>query len=47
MIKMLTSPDYINQKVVQNIESRLAAAAIKKRSYEYAATFEDFLKIIE
>ncbi|XP_037932093.1 sorting nexin-25-like, partial [Teleopsis dalmanni] len=46
MIKMLTSPDYINQKVVQNIESRLAAAAINKRSYEYAASFEDFLKII-
>ncbi|XP_053948481.1 sorting nexin-25 isoform X2 [Anastrepha ludens] len=46
LIKMLTSPDYINQKVVQNIESRLAAAAISKRSYEYAASFEDFLKII-
>ncbi|XP_073833458.1 sorting nexin snazarus [Musca autumnalis] len=46
MIKMLTSPDYINQKIVQNIEGRLAAAAISKRSYEYAASFEDFLKII-
>ncbi|XP_055841813.1 sorting nexin-25 isoform X1 [Episyrphus balteatus] len=46
MINMLTSPDYINQKVVQNIESRLAAAAINKRSYEYAASFEDFIKII-
>ncbi|XP_030569463.1 sorting nexin-25 [Drosophila novamexicana] len=46
MIKMLTAPDYINQKVVQNIETRLAAAAISKRSYEYAASFEDFLKII-
>ncbi|XP_013099681.2 sorting nexin-25 [Stomoxys calcitrans] len=46
MIKMLTSPDYINQKVVQNIEGRLAAAAISKRSYEYAASFEDFLKVI-
>ncbi|KAH8387562.1 hypothetical protein KR093_007832, partial [Drosophila rubida] len=46
MIKMLTSPDYINQKVVQNIETRLAAAAISKRSYEYAASFEEFIKII-
>ncbi|XP_011200424.2 sorting nexin-25 [Bactrocera dorsalis] len=46
LIKMLTSPDYINQKIVQNIETRLAAAAISKRSYEYAASFEDFLKII-
>lgn len=43
---MLTSPDYINQKIVQCIESRLAAAAICKRSYEYAASFEDFLKVI-
>ncbi|KAM8721024.1 hypothetical protein ACLKA7_006972 [Drosophila subpalustris] len=46
LIKMLTAPDYINQKVVQNIETRLAAAAISKRSYEYAASFEEFLKII-
>ncbi|XP_059619274.1 sorting nexin-25 [Phlebotomus argentipes] len=46
LIKMLTSPDYINQKIVQYMESRLAAAAISKRSYEYAASFEDFLKII-
>ncbi|SPP89957.1 blast:Sorting nexin-25 [Drosophila guanche] len=46
MINMLTAPDYINQKVVQNIEARLAAAAMNKRSYEYAASFEDFLKII-
>ncbi|XP_030378073.1 sorting nexin-25 [Scaptodrosophila lebanonensis] len=46
MIKMLTAPDYINQKIVQNIETRLAAAAISKRSYEYAASFEEFLKII-
>uniref|UniRef100_A0A1B0CG91 Sorting nexin-25 n=2 Tax=Lutzomyia longipalpis TaxID=7200 RepID=A0A1B0CG91_LUTLO len=46
LIKMLTSPDYLNQKIVQYMESRLAAAAISKRSYEYAASFEDFLKII-
>lgn len=43
---MITSPDYINQKIVHYIETRLAAAAINKRSYEYAASFEDFLKII-
>lgn len=43
---MITSPDYINQKIVQYIETRLAAAAISKRSYEYAASFEDFLKVI-
>lgn len=43
---MITSPDYINQKIVQYIESRLVAEAINKRSYDYAACFEDFLKII-
>lgn len=43
---MITSPDYLNQKIVQYIESRLAAAAINKRTCDYAACFEDFLKII-
>lgn len=43
---MITSPDYINQKIVHYIESRLVAEAINKRSYDYAACFEDFLKII-
>lgn len=46
MIKLITSSDYINLKIVQFIETRLAAAALNKRSYEYAASFEDFLKII-
>lgn len=31
---------------MQYIESRLAVAAISKRCYEYATSFEDFLKII-
>lgn len=43
---MITSPDYLNQKIVQYIENRLAAQAINKRTYDYAACFEDFLKII-
>lgn len=43
---MITSPDYLNQKIVQCIESRLAAVAINKRTCDYAACFEDFLKII-
>lgn len=46
IIALITSPDYINQKIVHYIETRLAAEAINKRSYEYAASFEDFLKII-
>lgn len=43
---MITSPDYLNQKIEQYISSRLAAEAINKRSYDYAACFEDFIKII-
>lgn len=46
MINLLTSPDYINQKIVQFIESRLATAAMLQHTYEYAASFEDFLKVI-
>ncbi|XP_058443112.1 sorting nexin-25 [Malaya genurostris] len=46
MIKLITSPDFINQQIVECIETRLVAVAIHKRSYEYAANFEDFLKII-
>lgn len=46
IIRLVTSPDYINQKIVHHIETRLAAAALSKRSYEYAANFEDFLGVI-
>lgn len=46
MIKFLTSPDYINQKIVQFIESRIATATLLHHSYEYAASFEDFVKLI-
>ncbi|XP_055601426.1 sorting nexin-25 [Uranotaenia lowii] len=46
LIKLITSPDFINQQVVECIETKLMAVAINKRSYEYAANFEDFLKII-
>lgn len=46
LIKMITSPDYINQKIVQNFESSLKAAAISRRSYEYADNYVDILNII-
>lgn len=46
MINLVTSADYINMKIVQFVETRLAAAAISKRCYEYAASFEEFIKII-
>lgn len=45
-IKMVTSPDYINQKIVDVIQSKLASIALSRRSYEYASSYQDFLKII-
>uniref|UniRef100_A0A182JXB7 Sorting nexin-25 n=1 Tax=Anopheles christyi TaxID=43041 RepID=A0A182JXB7_9DIPT len=46
-IHYLTAPDFINQQIVECIETRLVAVAIQKRSHEYAANFEDFLRIID
>uniref|UniRef100_A0A182J9Z4 Sorting nexin-25 n=1 Tax=Anopheles atroparvus TaxID=41427 RepID=A0A182J9Z4_ANOAO len=46
-IRFLTSPDFINQQIVECIETKLVAVAIQKRSHEYAANFEDFLRIID
>ncbi|XP_052900116.1 sorting nexin-25-like [Anopheles moucheti] len=46
-IRYMTAPVFINQQIVEYIETRLVAVAIQKRSHEYAANFEDFLRIIE
>ncbi|XP_055616626.1 sorting nexin-25 [Toxorhynchites rutilus septentrionalis] len=46
VIKLVTSPDFINQQIVECIETKLVTVAIHRRSFEYAANFEDFLKII-
>ncbi|XP_053678595.1 sorting nexin-25-like, partial [Anopheles nili] len=46
-IRYLTSPEFINQQIVECIETRLVAVAIQKRSHEYAANFDDFLRIID
>lgn len=46
MINIITSPDYLNQKIVSFIENKLAAAAINKRSYEYALSYDGFLKLV-
>ncbi|KAL7027112.1 hypothetical protein ACKWTF_005311 [Chironomus riparius] len=45
-IKIITNPDYINQRVVEGIQTKLASIAMSRRSYEYASSFQDFLKII-
>lgn len=46
-IKIVTNPDYINAKIVEVIQSKLASIAFNKRSFEYASSFKDFIKIIE
>lgn len=45
-IKMVTNPDYINQKIVELVQMKLASIALSRRSYEYATSFQDFLRII-
>ncbi|KAG5684661.1 hypothetical protein PVAND_013879 [Polypedilum vanderplanki] len=45
-IKIVINPDYINQKIVELIQLKLASVAMSRRSYEYATSFQDFLKII-
>lgn len=45
-IKMITNPDYINQRIVEGVQSKLASIALSRRSYEYATSFQDFLRII-
>lgn len=46
-IKIITNPDYVNSKIVEGIQSKLASIAFNKRSFEYASSFKDFIKIIE
>lgn len=46
-IKIITNPDYINAIIVSGIQSKLASIAFNKRSFEYASSFKDFIKIIE
>ena len=45
-IKMMTEPDYINQKIVEGVQTKLASIALSRRSFEYATSFQDFLRII-
>lgn len=45
-IKMITNPDYINQKIVEGVQTKLASIALSRRSFEYATSFQDFLRII-
>lgn len=46
LVHAITAPDFLNQHIVHQIETRLAAVALRKRCYEYAASFEDFVRVI-
>ena len=44
---MLCDPDYINQLLLGWLDYREKLAEEHKRTYTYAATYEDFMKMIE
>jgi sorting nexin-25 len=45
-IKIVTEPDYINTVIVECVQSKLASIALSRRSFEYASSFQDFLRMI-
>ncbi|KAG7200932.1 hypothetical protein KM043_003293 [Ampulex compressa] len=45
-IDLVTDPDYINQKILSYIEQQQLAEAIHRKTYEYAESFEDFIRMI-
>ncbi|KAK7097610.1 sorting nexin-25-like [Littorina saxatilis] len=45
-IDMLCDPDYINQKILAYIKQQEKLMADTKRTYTYAASYEDFVKMI-
>ncbi|XP_066598002.1 sorting nexin-25-like isoform X2 [Prorops nasuta] len=46
-IDLITDPDYINQKILAYIEQQQIAEAMHRKTYEYAESFEDFLRMIK
>ncbi|KAF5269792.1 hypothetical protein FQA39_LY08573 [Lamprigera yunnana] len=46
-IDHITDPDYFNQNVIIYIEAQKVAAAMHRRTFEYANSFEDFLKLLQ
>nr|XP_022906354.1 sorting nexin-25 isoform X1 [Onthophagus taurus] len=47
MIDNITDPDYFNQNVIIYIEAQKVTAAMHRKTFEYANSFEDFLKMIQ
>lgn len=44
---MLCDPDYINRKLISYIDYRQRLSEDTKKTYTYAATYEDFIKLID
>lgn len=43
----MSDPDYFNRKVVEYIEAQKIAVRMHHKTFEYANSFEDFLKMIQ
>ncbi|CAC5383523.1 SNX25 [Mytilus coruscus] len=46
-VDMLCDPDYINRKLISYIDYRQRLSEDTKKTYTYAATYEDFIKLID
>lgn len=46
-IDNISDPDYFNRKVVEYIEAQKIAVTMHRKTFEYANSFEDFLKMIQ
>ena len=46
-IDLICDPDYLNQKLLSWLEYREMLYLESKRTYSYAATYEDFMKMID
>ncbi|PSN49063.1 Sorting nexin-25 [Blattella germanica] len=47
VIEMITDPDSINQKIITYIQQQPQSDALRKKTYAYAASFEDFVQMIK
>ncbi|KAG5319379.1 SNX25 protein, partial [Pseudoatta argentina] len=46
-IDLITDPDYINQKILTYIHQQQLAEAMHRKTYEYAESFEDFIRMVK
>ncbi|XP_018344114.1 PREDICTED: sorting nexin-25 isoform X2 [Trachymyrmex septentrionalis] len=46
-IDLITDPDYINQKILTYIDQQQLAEAMHRKTYEYAESFEDFIRMVK